>query len=543
MPLTASGLEQLASAKLLLANTQGFMYLPVLVPHEVAAEAVLSELKAANEVGGYAWLAIDWPTLSSAFDKPPSRTEIAQARQHLLSAIDAIIQADTSAPRSIVLDASPSTRHVLAQDVIVYLNQRRQLLRERALRLIVAWPLALRDDLIVGAPDLWSVRALSPSLSLPDVFLPDLEGRVIPVQSPLLQPQEIIFDTAAQEHKYALWQATRSLDAADLSHSEMLDLLYVLYRHHHGREMLELIDAARARTTDGSLAAALAGCAGMAFGELGKFSDALIATQEAVTRYRRLAQANPGAYESYFATSMNNLVSALSATGDRAAALDAAREAVAIRGRLAQASPAAYEADWAGSINNLANSLSATGDPAGALDAAREAVVIYRRLAQANPAAYEPDLAGSIHNLANSLGETGDRAGALEAAREAVTFLRRLARANPAAYEPGLAASINTVAISLRATGDHVGALYAAREAVAIYRRLAQANPAGYEPNLARSLYVLAFALLTDDQAKLAVEAANEAVALLRPWAEQFPEAYGGLLRDAEALVAKLDTP
>ena len=136
MPLTASGLEQLASAKLLLANTQGFMYLPVLVPHEVAAEAVLSELQAANEAGGYAWLEIDWRTPASAFDKPPSRTEIAQARQHLLSAIDAIIHADTSAPRAIVLDASPSTRHLLAQDVIVYLNQRRQLLRERALRLI-----------------------------------------------------------------------------------------------------------------------------------------------------------------------------------------------------------------------------------------------------------------------------------------------------------------------------------------------------------------------------------------------------------------------
>ena len=543
MPLTASGLEQLASAKLLLTNTQGFMYLPVLVPHEVAGEAVLSQLQTANEAGGFAWLVVGWPTLSTAFDQPPSRTEIAEARQRLLSSIDAIIAADASALRTIVLDASPSTRHVLAQDVIVYLNQRRQLLRAATLRLIVVWPVALRDDLIGGAPDLWSARAIAPTVSITDIFLPDSDAGTTAEEALVTQPQEIIFDTAAQEHKYVLWKATRSLQAADLSRSETLDLLYVFYRHHHGREMLELIDAARVRATGDATAAALAGYAGMAFGELGKFSDALVATQEAVTIYRRLAQASPGAYETYLATSINNLASVLSATGDRAGALDAAREAVAIRRRLAQASPAAYEPDLAGSINNLANTLGATGNTTGALDAAREAVVIFRRLAQANPAAFEPDLAMSISNLANSLSETGDRTGALEAAREAVTLCRRLARANPTAYEPGLAGSINTVANSLREMGDDVGALDAAREAVGIYRRLAQANPAGYEPNLARSLCVLAVVLSANSQKKLAQETAEEAVALFELWAERFPKAYGGLLGGAEALVAKLNAP
>ncbi len=494
MPLTASGHEQLASAKLLLANTQGFMYLPVLVPHEVAGEAVLSELKVANEAGGFAWLVVDWPTLPSAFDQPPSRTEIAEARQRLLSSIDAIIVADTSSPRAIVLDASPSTRHVLAQDVIVYLNQRRQLLRAGALRLIVVWPLALREDLVGGAPDLWSVRAISPSLFVSDVVLPKLQDLVSRAQLFINQPQEIIFDTAAQERKYALWKATGSLEAADLSPSELLGLLSVLQRHHHGQEMLELVRAGRVRTIGESFVAALAGFSGTAFAELGRFGDALEATREAVAIFRRLWQTHPGAHESNLATSINNLANRLSATGDSAGALVAAREAVAIRRRQTQVNPAVHEPDLGMTVSNLANRLSEMGENSAALDAAREAVAIRRRLALANPAANEPDLAASIINLGRILIETGDRAGALEAAREAVT----------------------------------------------IGRRLVQANVAAYEPNFAKSLIVLAHALSADGQTKLASEAATEAATRLRPWAAQFPEAYDELLGVAEALVAKL---
>jgi hypothetical protein len=54
-----------------------------------------------------------------------------------------------------------------------------------------------------------------------------------------------------------------------------------------------------------------------------------------------------------------------------------------------QAQPAAFESDLARSLNNLSNQLSENGDRAGALRAIEEAVASYRRLAQAQPAAFE----------------------------------------------------------------------------------------------------------------------------------------------------------
>lgn len=275
--------------------------------------------------------------------------------------------------------------------------------------------------------------------------------------------------------------------------------------------------------------------------ETGDRAGALDAAREAETIYRRLAQAKPAAYEPDLAMSVHGLANRLSETGDRVGALDVAREAVTIRRRLAQVNPAAYEAELATSINNLAGCLGETGDRAGALDAARESVTILRRLAQAKPVAYEPDFAMSILNFANGLSAMGERAEALDAAREAATIYRRLAQSNPAAYEPNLATSVNNLANFLTITSDRAGALNAAREAVTIRGRLAQVNPAAYEPELAKSLCVLASALSAHGQKKLAGASATEAVTRLRPWAEQFPEQYGGLLAAVEELAAKLN--
>ena len=131
---------------------------------------------------------------------------------------------------------------------------------------------------------------------------------------------------------------------------------------------------------------------------------------------------------------LNNTAVDMAESGDRAGALDAVREAVTIRRRLAQANPAAYEPNLATSINNLANRLSETGDRAGALDVAREAVTIRRRLAQANPAAYEPDLAKSLCVLAMALSAYDQKKLAAESATEAVTRLRPWAAKFPEVY-------------------------------------------------------------------------------------------------------------
>ena len=93
---------------------------------------------------------------------------------------------------------------------------------------------------------------------------------------------------------------------------------------------------------------------------------------------------------------LNNLSNQLSDSGDIPGALEAIREAVDIYRRLAEANPPAYEPDLAMSLNNLSNRLSDSGDIPGALEAIREAVDIRRRLAEANPPAYEPVLARSL---------------------------------------------------------------------------------------------------------------------------------------------------
>jgi tetratricopeptide (TPR) repeat protein len=123
---------------------------------------------------------------------------------------------------------------------------------------------------------------------------------------------------------------------------------------------------------------------------------------------------------------LNNLSGQLSDSGDRAGALRAIEEAVEIYRRLAQAQPAAFEPNLATSLNNLSNRLSDSGDRAGALRAIEEAVEIRRRLAQAQPAAFEPNLAMSLNNLSVTLSDSGDRAGALRASKEATEILRRL---------------------------------------------------------------------------------------------------------------------
>lgn len=544
MSLTASGLEQLAGARVMLAETSGFLYLPMFVPHQVAGEDVLHDLRKANQAGGYAWRVVAWPTLRTTTDspanEPASAAEIADARKKLLSDLDQNMEIGGVQPRTLVLDASPTGRHLLAQDVVVYLNQRRQLLRERAHRLIVIWPLALRDELISGAPDLWSVRALAPCLSVADFSILNRSGDLESVTQ-RSHSEGILFDTAAQERKFALWKATGDLRAADISTSEVFGLISTLLRHHQAREVLSLVDVALKQAQPMSTEAALVGFTAIANASLGEHGAALAAAREALALHRRLAQANPAAYSENLATSVQNLAIRLSETGDRDGALEAAREAVAIRRRLSQGHPAEYEADLATSVHNLAMRLSESGDRDGALEAARESVTIYRRLAQANPLTYEPNLAASVNNLASYLSETGDRDGALEAARESVAIRRRLARANPAAFEPDLAMSVNNLAKFLSETGDRQGAAEAARESVVIYRRLAQARPESYESDLARAVYVLAVTLGADGQTDDARVAAAEAVTRLTPLAAQRPQALGGLLEQAKLCQAVLD--
>src|SRR5262249_50330650 len=136
--------------------------------------------------------------------------------------------------------------------------------------------------------------------------------------------------------------------------------------------------------------------------------EALTATTEAVQIYRRLAQANPAAYDPDLALSLNNLGNRLSGLGRREDALTATTEAVQIYRRLAQANPPAYDPDLAWGRCGFAG-VRAAGEVElpEALDAARESVGIYERLAEKLPQAFTGDLQGTLGTLADVLDELG----------------------------------------------------------------------------------------------------------------------------------------
>ncbi|MEZ5382632.1 MAG: tetratricopeptide repeat protein [Microthrixaceae bacterium] len=98
---------------------------------------------------------------------------------------------------------------------------------------------------------------------------------------------------------------------------------------------------------------------GARLSELGRRTEALEPTQEAVTLYRELAADNP-AYLNDLAMSLNNLGIRLSELGRRTEALEPTQEAVTLRRELAADNPA-YLNDLAGSLNNLSIRLSELG--------------------------------------------------------------------------------------------------------------------------------------------------------------------------------------
>ena len=119
MALTLPGIAKLRNAALVLRETTGFAYLPIIVPHEVAGRDVLQELQRASAVGDDQWHEVVWP--KAAIGASPwlpltpettaeQREALAGQRKALLQSFDAQLLQDAHAGHALVLDASPSTR-------------------------------------------------------------------------------------------------------------------------------------------------------------------------------------------------------------------------------------------------------------------------------------------------------------------------------------------------------------------------------------------------------------------------------------------------
>jgi tetratricopeptide (TPR) repeat protein len=159
--------------------------------------------------------------------------------------------------------------------------------------------------------------------------------------------------------------------------------------------------------------------------EVGRPNEALGPAKEAVDLYRRLAEANPAAYEPEFARALINYglplrgmgpLDFLSLFGYRDKALASDEEAVAIWRRLAEANPAAYEPDLATSLRGYAWVCVKCGvNLPEALAAMDESIDLYQSLAERRPELFADDLLSAWYTCVDVLHALGrsDEAAAL----------------------------------------------------------------------------------------------------------------------------------
>ena len=112
----------------------------------------------------------------------------------------------------------------------------------------------------------------------------------------------------------------------------------------------------------------------------------------------------------------------------------ATQEAVDTYRKLAKARPDAYLPDLARALNNLGSDLSSLGRPEDAMLATQEAVDTYRKLAKARPDAYLPDLARSLGLRGSLERSAGSLPRAISSLSESLRTIGQLAEGTPQRY-------------------------------------------------------------------------------------------------------------
>ena len=268
---------------------------------------------------------------------------------------------------------------------------------------------------------------------------------------------------------------------------------------------------------------------------MGRYEEALEATQESVALLRALAADNPAAHQANLGSALDNLGIWLARAGRYEEALEATQESVALRRALAADNPAAHQANLATALTNLGIWLYRAGRYEEALEATQESVALRRALAADNPAAHQANLATTLDNLGIWLYRVSRYEEALEATQESVALRRALAADNPAAHQADLATTLAHLGIRLDQAGRYEKALEATQESVALRRALAADNPAAHQADLASALDNLGVRLYRVSRYEEALEATQESVALRRALAADNPAAHQADLATALA--------
>jgi tetratricopeptide (TPR) repeat protein len=274
--------------------------------------------------------------------------------------------------------------------------------------------------------------------------------------------------------------------------------------------------------------------------DLGRWEEALAASEEAGQLYRKFAAVHPDVFRPAMAIALNNLSVVLGDLGRPEEALEAGEEAVLIRRCLAAERPDAFTPALATALANLSGVLGDLGRPEEALKAGEEAVRLLRSLAAEHPDAFRPALSSALDNLSNRLSDLGRRGEALLASEEALRLRRELTAARPDAFRPDLAASLNNLSNRLSDLGRGEEALAASKEAARLYRQLATACPGAFRPELAGSLNNLSNRLSNLGHREEALAVSEEAVPLYRQLATTRPDAFRPELAMALSNLAKV---
>ena len=258
---------------------------------------------------------------------------------------------------------------------------------------------------------------------------------------------------------------------------------------------------------------------------LGQPEEALAPNEEAVTIYRHLAAADPGAFLPDLPLALNNQAGILAELGRLEEALAASEEAVAISRDRAAASPGDFLPKLANDLKNESLHLSALGRLEEALAASEEAVTTYRDFAASHPDAFFPDLANTLVNQSGRLAELGRLEEALSVIEEAAAIWHDQAAASPDAFLPDLANTLVNLSGCLAELGRLEGALSVIEEAVATYRHLAATHTDAFLPRLAMALYSQSVCLMDLGRPATALAVIDQAVTISRDLAAARPDA------------------
>ncbi|MGH3938623.1 MAG: tetratricopeptide repeat protein [Pseudonocardiaceae bacterium] len=248
----------------------------------------------------------------------------------------------------------------------------------------------------------------------------------------------------------------------------------------------------------------------------GESRAALVATEEAVSIYRELDEAEPDRFRGDLIRVLGNLAGAHAELGLWSDGATLGEEAVALARSLVARHGDTHLVRLADTINNTAALLRRLDEHERALDYLNEAVPLYRGLADRLPGIHLAGLAAALHNLGNCLGEMSRPRDAVDAYEEAAEIYRKLSDPRPEVVEADLAEVLVGLADVRVALDDDEEALALATEAVELLDRAMRTDRRTTRLKLAHALHMTSATAFDLERFDVAARDARRAADLYR---------------------------